>query len=581
MSVTTTAEEGHGIPPRREGEQLSDQVFVSVPSGEWAILDVFPCSMSPDANHTSSPPESVFLFLERALTQILARIAAEHVADACSDRSPREQHDLPNNSLARLPLHLLALVNNSPESKDFANELPAWTSFAEYVREHDLSKLGDSPLRGTVAILHRELVKARGGVSSVSTVGDSSPPVLHLLLMAKAVTAQNCGVRTYPVKTISQTELVDPLGPEPGCEDMNDPQRFAPTGRNSALLVLDCKKSKIQKDIVFPKFAGRQCNMLPFRLGDVSSLPEEFRAYWELIERCCESQDWDSDRGAYGTRGEVAFLTVDEREDLDVGTSHRRGGLHCDSVGCYVPGLEQSSTSARGPAARALSQKGVPCLRETLLAAEAARGSFVSVRSLFEKVRKRIFGDSEEEAARQAAYAPQALQQAPPLSRVPDVEEGNVSFTSVFDDLAHFSGRPAKYEIMYYYWGLGMYRNEERLVGGIYLASNMDDTCAIFNASVDDPRMIGRLGCCEHLREFCGLPILLKKNQLAWITDRTPHESLPMLKKERRQFFRLVMPEVSLWFKDHSTENSLGVGVDPSKTRVVVGNKFKGGLKIV
>ena len=55
---------------------------------------------------------------------------------------------------------------------------------------------------------------------------------------------------------------------------------------------------------------------------------------------------------------------------------------------------------------------------------------------------------------------------------------------------------------------------------------------------------------------------------------RTPHESLPVPQRAFRQFFRLVTANVSLWYKDHSTANPLGVKPDPRTTHVVVGDKF-------
>ena len=55
---------------------------------------------------------------------------------------------------------------------------------------------------------------------------------------------------------------------------------------------------------------------------------------------------------------------------------------------------------------------------------------------------------------------------------------------------------------------------------------------------------------------------------------RTPHESLALPQGAYRQFFRLVTSQVSLWYKDHSTENPLRVDPNPTITRTVVGDKF-------
>lgn len=36
----------------------------------------------------------------------------------------------------------------------------------------------------------------------------------------------------------------------------------------------------------FPPSSGLDVNMMPFRMGDSSSLPEHLEAYWPLIEAC-------------------------------------------------------------------------------------------------------------------------------------------------------------------------------------------------------------------------------------------------------------------------------------------------------
>ena len=49
-----------------------------------------------------------------------------------------------------------------------------------------------------------------------------------------------------------------------------------------------------------------------------------------------------------------------------------------------------------------------------------------------------------------------------------------------------------------------------------------------------------------------------------------------------RQFFRLVTANVSLWYRDHSTANPLGVEPDRNVTKIVVGNKFsEEGVEII
>ena len=88
--------------------------------------------------------------------------------------------------------------------------------------------------------------------------------------------------------------------------------------------------------------------------------------------------------------------------------------------------------------------------------------------------------------------------------------------------------------------------------------------------------MIGKHGSLEQCKDF--LPndceILMEPNTSYWITDWTPHESLPLLERTYRQFFWVVTENVSLWFTDHSTANALGVLPVSSITKIVKGDKF-------
>ena len=57
---------------------------------------------------------------------------------------------------------------------------------------------------------------------------------------------------------------------------------------------------------------------------------------------------------------------------------------------------------------------------------------------------------------------------------------------------------------------------------------------------------------------------------------------MPLKEATFRQFFRIVTSKVSLWYRDHSTPNPLGVEPDPEITRTVVGDKFsEDGVEVV
>lgn len=111
------------------------------------------------------------------------------------------------------------------------------------------------------------------------------------------------------------------------------------------------------------------------------------------------------------------------------------------------------------------------------------------------------------------------------------------------------------------------------LRGGIYLASSVPTSCRAWNCQVAS-EAVGTLGDVRHLREGMPQGCLLEPGRLYWLTDRTPHESLPLQEGAQRQFFRLVTSQVSLWYTDHSTTNPLGVRPDPRVTKVVRGDKF-------
>jgi hypothetical protein len=116
------------------------------------------------------------------------------------------------------------------------------------------------------------------------------------------------------------------------------------------------------------------------------------------------------------------------------------------------------------------------------------------------------------------------------------------------------------------------------LRGGIYMASTVDDTCEVWNCKImpdsQEKEIIGKLGDVEHLRKLMPSGEKMKANRMYWMTDRTPHECLPIKEGTYRQFFRLVTSQVSLWYEDHSTKNPLGVVPNPSITKIVKGSKF-------
>lgn len=75
-------------------------------------------------------------------------------------------------------------------------------------------------------------------------------------------------------------------------------------------------------DVQFPEFTPRFVNMMPFVMGDHSSLPPDLRCYAPMIDACGVED---------AELGRVGYLTVDER--VVAGESHRRGGVHTEGWG--------------------------------------------------------------------------------------------------------------------------------------------------------------------------------------------------------------------------------------------------------
>ena len=116
-------------------------------------------------------------------------------------------------------------------------------------------------------------------------------------------------------------------------------------------------------------------------------------------------------------------------------------------------------------------------------------------------------------------------------------------------------------------WGFGRWR-EDLPVDGIYMASNVTDSCMVYDEVIEKPEDVtDRFGGIEPMREFLGPGRKLQAGELCWITDRTPHESLPILapaddpdsKYVYRSFFRLVVGRISVWYSKHNTPNPLGI----------------------
>ena len=101
-------------------------------------------------------------------------------------------------------------------------------------------------------------------------------------------------------------------------------------------------------------------------------------------------------------------------------------------------------------------------------------------------------------------------------------------------------------------WGLSF-----TVDGGIVVVSTCDNSTAVWDAQVSKP---GLLGDCENLRkqlENTRNYHVLRRGEVCYMTDMTPHESLPLTTRCYRQFMRIVLGHVDVWYSKHSTPNPL------------------------
>jgi len=265
-------------------------------------------------------------------------------------------------------------------------------------------------------------------------------------------------------------------------------------------------------DVVFPEAESRFVNMMPFIMNDLSSLPQDLhQAYGHIINHCIQTLPQDE-------QNTIGYLTVHESL-VTSNNSHRRPGLHTEG---FVN--ETWETSA---------------VRET-----------------------------------------------------------------------NFPGTCLE-EPYWHPWGFGHAICPGKFSGGIFIASNVDDSCHLYDIQVPS-EVVGPGGDLEHLRSVMGAafpppahprrrvndqymrcggkqvavgpanitsngfvrhPISMQSGELYWITDRTPHESIPLPHTQPRSFFRLVAGRVGVWYAQHSTPNPRGT---PPAARVVTHDKFTG-----
>ena len=155
--------------------------------------------------------------------------------------------------------------------------------------------------------------------------------------------------------------------------------------------------------------------------------------------------------------------------------------------------------------------------------------------------------------------------------------------TVFFDPLTYEVKNPSKWSPQSHApltvaWGRGQYHagcsTTCEYQGGLYMASNVAASTRVWNCEIKNPNdIVSEHGDLEHIRSFFDKGCFLRPGELCWMTDKTPHESVPLAKGTKRQYFRLVTSEVTAWYENHSTKNPLGI-VPPKNVTILKGSKF-------
>ena len=77
---------------------------------------------------------------------------------------------------------------------------------------------------------------------------------------------------------------------------------------------------QLQEKVAFPKASGININMMPFIIGDYGSIPEEYKSYVPILQKCKVNES---------EIGKVGYLSINE-SFVDVNKAQRRTGIHTE-----------------------------------------------------------------------------------------------------------------------------------------------------------------------------------------------------------------------------------------------------------
>ena len=322
-------------------------------------------------------------------------------------------------------------------------------------------------------------------------------------------------------------------------------------------------------EIQFPPPRDIDVNMMPFLLDgnfEKSRLPDYLRPYWPIVERCLPR-----DQRTTGSSGAgICFLTVQE-SFVEGGRTQRRPGLHVDCPG----GIRVKGAGGGGGGGSASGNWQGAGESRRYAGTEWGLGACHLVPAQPHAGGRdrhaRLRGFQLEGGIYMASSVENSCR-AWNCKIVPEEEEEEPEEETVLDDDENIgaiggSGKAGKINKS------GKDKTDKSKSGKSKSGKTKKGKS---DKKVRRREAIGTLGNIEHLRHLLPpeLAQTMKPNHLYWMTDRTPHESLPMREGTYRQFFRLVTSRVSLWYEDHSTPNPNGVRPNPKITKIVRGNKF-------
>jgi len=266
--------------------------------------------------------------------------------------------------------------------------------------------------------------------------------------------------------------------------------------------LLDFPEPEIESVDNVPKFRELNITMMPFIVGDKNSLPKQVHRYYESVIQKCPVSSVEV--------GRVGYLTIRE------GLVYKDQNEYPTNLHIEAPSLRLANRRKKG---------------NRSMASSSSTSKPFSMGPPRTKIKTSLKTESQGSSP----------------SPMPSDSDSSEPESGCFKAAWEHS------------WGRGQFYTADEYEGGLYMASNMDGRFQVWDALIDPNEGLAHKhsGDIEHVRPFLGKSTIMKKNELVWLSDRTPHEAKPGTEDGFRQFFQLVTSKVTLWYEDHYTPNPL------------------------